>query len=146
MSDLDEILTLTSNQINRVFYLDNESDTVKKQARISKLENLGLWAEEVTRPERLKVVPSYSLVITTPVYIDNIFRVTDVEKNPNVVGILILVENDFVRNYVNLTKNRKVIDVYSNFEEVYSYIIMAVRSADIRSDFTKRSSTRARSA
>jgi hypothetical protein len=126
VNDFGRTLELSSNHINRIVYLDNEGDTFKRDARVEKFKNLGFTVDLHTSPEKLKVVLSYALVITTPTYIDNLMRVTDIEKNNNVIGILILVENDFLRNYVHLTKRKKVVDVYSNFEEAFNYIIMAV--------------------
>ena len=126
----DFLITLghTKNQINRIMWLDNECDSFKRDSRIEKLRNLGFLVEQAGSAEKLKVVLSNALIITTPTYIENIRRVADIEKNPNVIGIIILVENDFLRNYVHLSKYKKVVDVYSNFDEAFNYIIMAVCS------------------
>lgn len=126
IQDFLNTLHLTKNQINRIMWLDNECDSFKRDSRIEKLRNLGFMVEQVGSAEKLKVVLSNALIITTPTYIENIRRVADIEKNQNVIGIIILVENDFLRNYVHLSKYKKVVDVYSNFEEAFNYIIMAV--------------------
>lgn len=124
--DFQETLSLTRNQINRIMWLDNECDPFKRENRTEKLRSLGFFVEVAPSAEKLKVVVSNALVVTTPTYIENIRRIADIEKNQSVIGIIILVENDFLRNYIHLTKYKKVVDVYSNFEEAFNYIIMAV--------------------
>jgi hypothetical protein len=80
----------------------------------------------ISSPDKLKVVLQYSLVVTTPGNVENIIKRTDIDNNSNVIGILVLVENDFLRNYVQLTKLKKVVGLFDNFEDIYSYVIMTV--------------------
>lgn len=136
---------LTLNNINRIIWLDTEGDAYKRDLRVEKLEKLGFTVEVIGTPEKLKVVLSYSLVVTTPTYVENIFRVTDIENNKNVVGILVLVEHDFLRNFIHLTKLNKVIDVYGNFEDIFYYIVMAVLRAHSSRGSTSASKPKRRS-
>jgi hypothetical protein len=136
--DFQDTLNLTKNQINRIMWLDNECDPFKRENRTDKLRSLGFFVEIAPSAEKLKVVVSNALVVTTPTYIENIRRIADIEKNQSVIGIIILVENDFLRNYIHLTKYKKVVDVYSNFEEAFNYIIMAVVLLNSRPDSITR--------
>ena len=125
--DFGETYALSVNRIDRIVWLDNETDAFKRDARVEKLQNLGFTVEVIMNADKLKVVLSYALVITSPTYIEKIMRTTDIENNRNVVGILVLVEHDLLRNFMHLTKLKKVIDVFSNFEDIFYYIVMSVR-------------------
>ena len=127
IQDFGETYALSVNRIDRIVWLDNETDAFKRDARVEKLQNLGFTVEVIMNADKLKVVLSYALVITSPTYIEKIMRTTDIENNRNVVGILVLVEHDLLRNFMHLTKLKKVIDVFSNFEDIFYYIVMSVR-------------------
>lgn len=128
MQEFRSILSLSDSSVHNIVWFDhNSKDDFKTNSYIEKLEKFGFNITKMDDYKDLKIVMSYSLIITSPDHVDRLLKQIDLYGTENFMGIMVFFREEFMRNFQHLKKMPKVLGLFEKFEDVFNYVVMTAR-------------------